>query len=151
MAFRIGLFVFFITSLPSMLLAQCDDDDDDLPSGSISASGGGGCGSAVFSLSFSLSSNDDDDDDDDVFNVSYRIGGQNFSLSGVKDGHSVEHTLTTTSTVVLVSVTYAGCTISINSSETLEVSAGPSLSITPTAPSCSGSNGTLVAGGGEIT
>ncbi|MDX2071877.1 MAG: gliding motility-associated C-terminal domain-containing protein [Haliscomenobacter sp.] len=148
MASRIGILVIFILSLPCILLAQCDDDDDELPSGSMSASGGG-CSPAVFSLSFSLSSNDDDDDDDDddVFNVSYRVGGRSFTLSGVADGHSVEHTLTATSTAVLVSVTYNGCTVSINSSITLEVSTGPSISVTATAPTCSASNGSLTVGG----
>ena len=142
MASKIGILLLFLSGLPALVLAQCDDDD--LPSGSISASGGG-CSPAVFSLSFSLSSNDDDNDD--VFNVSYRVGGRSFTLSGVSDGHSVEHTLTAAGTAVLVSITYAGCTVSINSSIDLEVSAGPSLSVTPSAPTCGASNGSLAVRG----
>lgn len=149
MGYKIGIFTLCLFLAAQVLWAQCDDDDDLPPSGSFEVQGGGSCGSATFRLKFTLSSSDDDDDDDndDRFNLSYQIGAQTFQLSGVADGHEVEHTINSSTTATFLTLTFGSCTANIDQSLSLEVFAAPSQNISTTNPACNQNNGTIVSTG----
>ncbi len=150
MAPKIGILVLGLFLLPIIILAQCDDDNLP-PSGALEVVGGG-CSPATFSLKFILESNDDDDDDDDdddqaIFDLSYRIGGQTFQLTGVASDHEVEHVLPATATATLLTVTFGGCTANINQSISLEVFSAPGQNISSSAPTCNQNNGGITING----
>lgn len=148
MALKIGILVLGLFLLPIILLAQCDDDT--LPPSGAMEVVGGGCSPATFRLKFILASNDDDDDDDDdtaIFDLSYRIGGQTFQLTGVSNEHEVEHTLSVTATATLLTVTVLGCTANINQSISLEVFSAPGQNISSSAPNCNQNNGSITTNG----
>lgn len=147
MALKIGILVLGLFLLPIIILAQCDDDT--LPPSGAMEVVGGGCSPATFRLKFILASNDDDDDDNDtaVFDLSYRIGGQTFQLTGVSNEHEVEHTLSATATATLLTVTVLGCTANINQSTSLEVFSAPGQNISSSAPNCNQNNGSITSSG----
>ncbi|WP_373553581.1 gliding motility-associated C-terminal domain-containing protein [Haliscomenobacter sp.] len=147
MAPKIGILVLGLFLLPIIILAQCDDDT--LPPSGAMEVVGGGCSPATFRLKFILASNDDDDDDDDtaVFDLSYRIGGQTFQLTGVSNEQEVEHTLSATATATLLTVTVLGCTANINQSIGLEVFVAPGQNISSNPPSCNQNNGSIATNG----
>lgn len=149
MGYKIGIFTLCLFLAAQVLWAQCDDDDDLPPTGSFEVQGGGSCGSATFRLKFTLSSSDDDDDDDndDRFNLSYQIGGQTFQLSGVADGHEVEHAVNSSTTATFLTLTFGSCTANIDQSLSLEVFAAPGQNISTTNPACNQNNGTIVSTG----
>lgn len=146
MALKIGVLVLGLFLLPIILLAQCDDDN--LPPNGAMEVVGGGCSPATFRLKFIMASNDDDDDDDqEFFDLSYRIGGQTFQLTGISSDHEVEHLLSATATATLLTVTFGGCTANINQSTSLEVFSAPRQSISSNAPTCNQNNGSITTNG----
>jgi len=146
MALKIGILVLGLFLLPIILLAQCDDDN--LPPNGAMEVVGGGCSPATFRLKFIIASNDDDDDDDqEIFDLSYRIGGQTFQLTGISSDHEVEHILSATATATLLTVTFGGCTANINQSTSLEVFSAPRQSISSNAPTCNQNNGSITTNG----
>lgn len=146
MAPKTGILVLGLFLLPIIVLAQCDDDN--LPPNGAMEVVGGGCSPATFRLKFILASNDDDDDDDqEIFDLSYRIGGQTFQLTGVASDHEVEHVLSATVTATFLTVTFGGCTANINQSTSLEVFVAPGQNISPNAPTCNQNNGSITTNG----
>jgi gliding motility-associated-like protein len=143
---KIGILFLFLSFSSIIAVAQCDDDT--LPPSGTMEVNGGGCSPATFRLKFTMASNGDDDDgDQEIFDLSYRIGGQTFQLTGVASDHEVEHTLSVTSTVTLLTVTFGGCTANINQSSSLEVFVAPGQTITSSAPSCNQNNGSITSSG----
>ncbi len=143
MMFWRGFLILLLAAFPFFISAQCDDDDP--PSGSISANDVG-CGGGQVTITFSLS-----DDDDDDFDVQYRIGGSTFSLSNIANGHTVTHTVSSSTTATLISVTQRDdddgdvCTATINQTINITVDAVPNLSLSTTNPGCNQSNGSISA------
>mgnify|MGYP005838325971 CR=1 FL=1 len=135
----IGLFVAL---LPVLGVAQCDDDDP--PTGSISVSEIG-CGGGTVVITFSL------DGDDDEFDVVYRIGGSNFTLQGIEDGHTVSHFVSASTTATLVSVTERDdddddeCTSTINQTIPITVPLPPNLSVSSNNLDCNQNSGSITA------
>ena len=137
------VFVLSIATIPTFANAQCDDDD--LPSGSISASSMG-CGGGSVILTFSLSG-----DDDGLYDVRYRIGGSTFTLTNIRNGHTVNHNVTSSTTATLISVTSRDdddddvCTANVNQTINIVTGENPSLRLNTTPPSCNQSNGSITA------
>ncbi|MEY3242135.1 MAG: hypothetical protein RIR11_3574, partial [Bacteroidota bacterium] len=136
------LLVVFFIFLGQYARAQ---DPCDPPIVASFVSSGPVCSGEVVTLTFTLP-----DDDDDVFDVTYSINGNTFTLIDVVNGATVQHVVTVSTNAVLLQVVREeddddSCFTNFNFSISITV-ANPIVSISSqTNPACGQNNGSITA------
>ncbi|MCG8330465.1 MAG: SprB repeat-containing protein, partial [Chitinophagales bacterium] len=148
--YKTSFFVLLFVSLPFTIYTQneCDPDDDDTPVGSLSYNGPVCAGTPII-LTFILIS----DEDDNEYDVTYSIGGQQFQLDDISDGHQETHVLNN-STNAILEVIYNeddDCVVNSNFVLPITIWSNPTVNTFTSPASCGSSNGSITLSASEGT